>query len=143
MTLHRIVFNLRSGIAALGVASTALPATADTFNCPAAFPPQAMQFSPTTDGWIGAPGDAAPLYSAEVFDGPPEQRASLQPGASSRNTSSWTFEGSYPQGIWLQCSYAGGALMLSRRLPKVPAVCIANYPKMSKGRPVSVLFDCH
>jgi len=143
MTLHRIVSILRTGIAALCVASASLSATAETFNCPAAFPNQAIQFSPTPDGWIGGPGDAAPLYSAEVFDGPPEQRASLQPGASSKTTSSWTFEGSYPQGIWLQCTYAGGALMLSRRLPKVPAVCIASYPKMSKGRPVSVLFDCH
>jgi len=143
MTLHRIVLNLRSGIAALGVASASLPATAETFDCPPAFPHQAMQFSPTADGWISAPGDPAPLYSAEVFDGPPEQRASLQPRASTRNTSSWAFEGAYPQGIWLQCTYAGGALVLSRTLPKVPAVCIASYPKMSKGRPLSVSFDCH
>jgi len=143
MTLYRIVFNLRSGIAALSVAATSLTAAAETFSCPAAFPHQAIPFSPTTDGWIRAHGDDAPLYSTEVFDGPPEQRASLQPGASSRNSSSWTFEGSYPEGIWVQCTYAGGALTLTRRLPNVPTVCIASYPKMSKGRPVSVSFDCH
>ena len=143
MTHTQIATGLRTALVAFGVALIALPVAAETFNCPAAFPIKALKFVPTEDGWTTRNGEPAPLYSAEVFDGPPEQLASLIPDASSKGSSTWTLEGSYPQGIWLQCTYAGGALTLTRRLPKTPAVCVARYPKLSKGRPESVLFDCH
>lgn len=143
MTACRIIFRLRTVIAASSVALVSLPCAAQSFNCPAVFPSRALQLSPAADGWVSGTGDEAHYYSADVFDGPPEQRASLQPDSSSRNSSTWRFEGPFPRGLWIQCTYAEGALTLTRRLPTVPAACVALYPKMSKGRPVSVSFDCH
>ena len=142
MTNIAIAFHVRGVLAALGMALISLPAGAENFTCPAAFPKQSLKFVPTSDGWSANAGDTASLYGADVFDGPPDQMASLIPDASSRNSSTWTLEGSYPQGIWLQCTYAGGALTLTRRLQKVPAACVARYPRLSKGRPESVSFDC-
>jgi hypothetical protein len=133
----------RAVLAALGLGLIALAASAEGLDCPASFPSQALKFAPTEDGWTTGKGDPAPLYSAEVFDGPPEQLASLIPDASTKGSSTWRFEGSYPQGIWVQCTYAGGALTLTRKLATTPGVCVARYPKLVKGRPVSVSFNCH
>jgi len=142
MTSLRIVFRPRAIVVKLA-ALACLPVAAQSFVCPAKFPGATLEFSPTADGWATGIGDDAPLYSADIFDGPPEQRASLQPDASSVHSTTWRFEGSYPRGIWVQCTYAAGALSLTRRLSKVPAACVAHYSKTIKGRPESVSFDCH
>jgi hypothetical protein len=142
MRTLRIVLGPALFTAMLALASTTPASAAESFACPPAFPAQALTLSPTTDGWTAGTGDPALFFGADVFDGPPEQRASLQPGASSRNSSTWRFEGPSPRGIWLQCSYAGGALTLTRRLPAAPSVCVAHYPKSVEGRAVSVTFDC-
>ena len=142
MTNPRIIHGLRAAIAALSVALASFPSAAETFTCPAVFPAQTLKFSPADNGWMTGAGDPAPLYSTEVFDGPPEQRASLQPADSGKGSSTWKFEGPYPLGIWLQCSYADGALTLTRRLAHTPTTCVARYPRLSKGRPTSVSFDC-
>ena len=68
---------------------------------------------------------------------PPERRGDLVPSGGHQGKGTWSstyaFEGSYPEGKWLQCSYGQtNQLTLSRRLPDSVTACTFTYRKGEK-----------
>ncbi len=61
-----------------------------------------------------------------VYDGPPEQGASLIPD-DEENTditkTSWSFGKKKERSIWLACEYTGTGILLTKELPKEATLC--------------------
>jgi hypothetical protein len=72
------------------------------------------------------------LAGVTVFDGPPEQLASLVPdaGADTADTTSdiWNLEAN-ERGYWLTCHYASTTVTLTRQLPATATRCEVVYEK--------------
>ncbi len=140
MTALKTLFLL--AVTALGLALSVPARAIDTPTCPATFPTKSLRLSPLDDGWSADTGRPAPLVSMGLFSGPPSQGAMLQPTTANGISVSWTLEPPYPQGIWLQCDYAGGALTLQKPLSTIPKTCVAKYGKAQTVKPRSIEFSC-
>ena len=105
--------------------------------CPTSLEPPSIKIEAAEGGWV--PFVKAPMYlfSATAIDGPPERHGDLVPSGGRQGKGAWsstyTFEGSYPEGKWLQCSYGQtNQLTLSRRLPDTITACTFTYRKGEK-----------
>jgi hypothetical protein len=103
---------------------------------------KSLHLSQVDDGWTAGTGWPAPLMSLGLYSGPPAQGAELQPTTANRERVSWTLTPPHPQGIWLQCDYAGGVLTLQRPLQGIPKTCVARYGKAHEIKPRSIEFHC-
>ncbi len=132
------------------LACTALPLLAcagETFTCPDYL---ALNASPLTG--VSLPADARALVApgrvwlsgASLFDGPPEEQASLVPdNADSDGPSLWTLASSSPSGYWLSCDYANGLVRITRQLAANSSRCTATAsPAGNPADSVKVRFDC-
>lgn len=138
---NRLIPFLALAAAALGACSLA---SAQALTCPARFPAKSLQFGPVEEGWTaGAADHGAPLESVGLFSGPPQRGAMLQPTTADGKRVSWTFEGPYPDGIWLQCAYGRDSLTLSKPLATAPKTCVAIYGKEHAFQPRAIQFSCH
>ena len=78
-------------------------------------------------GWTeGQENYPTELSGLTVFDGPPEELASLVPDGDSEDgkttTESWTLAAN-PRGYWITCHYASTTVTLTQRLPDSAARC--------------------
>jgi hypothetical protein len=131
-------------IAILG--SSVGPALAGEVHCPETVSVNQSLAKPEP-GW--KPGTAAlPIILAGVtlFDGPPEQQASLvydrETLLHGKQVATWRFGPN--SGIWLSCQYSGTVIVLSRALPKNTTVCSVTYnPKQTvAGLPLVEKIAC-
>jgi len=75
------------------------------------------------------------LVAAGFTDGHPKELADLKPwhiddgspSAGKPRTVIYKFEGKYPDGIWLSCSYRDTSLVAFQRLPETPSSCEVIY----------------
>jgi hypothetical protein len=141
MTTNRLLATLFALATVLGVPGIAV--ATETVTCPAVFPMKALQFTPATDGWTAQPGERAPrLIGFGLYSGPPAQLAQLQETSVSKGQAIWRLAPPYPEGLWVQCVYADGALTLTRRLSITSGVCSAPNAVSLKGKPREASFVC-
>lgn len=135
--------NTLLALAAVGGLCACSLVSAQALTCPARFPAKAIQFGPTDDGWsAGAADHGAPLESIGLFSGPPQHGAMLQPTTADGKRISWTLEGPFPDGVWVQCAYGRDTLTLSKALASVPKACVALYGKERAYQPREIQFTC-
>jgi hypothetical protein len=141
MNPNRLLTTLLALATVLGVPGIAM--ATETVTCPAVFPMKALQFTPVTDGWTAQPGERAPrLIGFGLYSGPPAQLAQLQETNVSKGQSIWQLAPPYPEGLWVQCVYADGALTLTRRLSLTSGICSAPNAFNRKGKPREASFVC-
>jgi len=141
MTTNRLLATLFAFAIVLGTPGIA--AATETVTCPAVFPMKALQFASATDGWTAQPGERAPrLIGFGLYSGPPAQLAQLQETSVSKGQAIWRLAPPYPEGLWVQCVYADGALTLTRRLTFTSGVCSAPSALPLKGKAQAVSFAC-
>jgi hypothetical protein len=96
-------------------------------------------------GWIGHINPVARLSNVGFAEASPELNRSLAPSFNSttRNKTSitWKFEGDYPSGKWIQCSYAGGALTISKQIEPNTKSCTVNLVNLP-AKPESIQVVC-
>lgn len=84
-------------------------------------------------GWTSAVDSNArtELASVTFFDGPPSEQASLvydsESHAGKKRTATWRFNQDTKRAVWMQCSYAATAVVLSKRLPEQVSECTVTY----------------
>ncbi|TRX75142.1 hypothetical protein FM069_08560 [Pseudomonas mangiferae] len=125
-------------------------AESEKFECPFTLPIQSAEIKaadlPAETRLVSIPTQLV-LESIAVYDGPPEHGGALKPqdadGPDADDASStWSFEGDYPDGKWLVCEYGSGLLKLGRRLDDHRETCVGtmwrgDHPAGWRGR-----FDC-
>lgn len=131
-------------IAILG--SSMEPALAAEVHCPETVSVNQSLAKPEP-GW--KPGTSAlpiGLAGVTLFDGPPEQQASLVYDSETmlhgKQIATWRFGPN--SDIWLSCQYSGTLIVLSRALPKNTTVCLVTYnPKQTvAGLPLVEKIAC-
>jgi hypothetical protein len=65
------------------------------------------------------------LSSIEIFDGPPEEHASLKPDRQSDQTATWSFQGKSIH--YIVCRYSYTTIQLTRALPTSVKRCSVSY----------------
>ena len=95
------------------------PALADV-SCPMSISVTQNLAAPAT-GWTeGRENLPTELAGVTVFDGPPEELASLVPDGDSEDgntTEFWTLDAN-PRGYWITCHYSSTTVTLTQRLPE-------------------------
>lgn len=131
-----------------GVSAPAIAATA-SLDCPATV----RLTSPRAEA-AGLPAgteivlDQRPLRLTghNVFDGPPAQGAVLMPQSDKPGkggaTAVWHFEGDYPQGKFLACDYAGGAVRVVQRVDDAVKRCTARSSTTKNPATLQTRFQC-
>ncbi|GKS89581.1 STY0301 family protein [Acidovorax sp. SUPP2539] len=131
-----------------GVSAPAIAATA-SLECPATV----RLTSPRAEA-AGLPAgteivlDQSPLRLTghNVFDGPPAQGAVLMPQSDKPGrggaTAVWNFEGDYPQGKFLACDYAGGAVRVVQRVDDAVKRCTARSSTTKNPATLQTRFQC-
>ncbi len=115
----------------------------ESVTCPAVFPMKAASFGPTDDGWTAGPGQHdATLAGWGLTSGPPARLAALQPSDDRKGLSTWKLAPPYPDGVWVECVYADGALSLGKRLSATTGTCAAPDKRPRSGKPQPVTFVC-
>lgn len=84
------------------------------------------------------------LTGASVYDGPPQERASLVPTRTNKSGSvmKWVLEGSDARGVWIACDYGDGVASLVRRIPDASKQCTVTASKSGKPRVMKMQFVC-
>jgi hypothetical protein len=82
----------------------------------------------TPEGWSAGLLDRPHVLACITFyDGRPEAMASLvydqESGAGPKRTFTWRFQPTTPDGIWIECRYAGTRVVLRKRLPEGVREC--------------------
>jgi len=101
------------------------PALADV-SCPISISVTQNLAAPAT-GWTEGMEDLpTELSGVTVFDGPPEELASLVPDGDSEDdkttTEFWTLAAN-PRGYWITCHYSSTTVILTQRLPETATRC--------------------
>jgi len=103
----------------------AAPALADV-SCPLSITVSQALTAPVADWTEGAESLPTELSGLTVFDGPPEELASLVPDGDSETdktaTEFWTLAAN-PRGYWITCRYSSTTVTLTRRLPDSATRC--------------------
>lgn len=125
-----------------------LAAQTTPFECPTSIPRSALHVVNTEPGWV--PFVASPLYlhAAAPMYGPPELRGDLAEFKERHGKDQWsytyTFEGTYPEGKWLQCTYGEfNQVALSRRMPDEIKECTFIYRKGAKAGQNDIKIQCN
>ncbi len=145
---RRAVLAFALAAAAAGLSAPALAATA-SLDCPATV----RLTSPRAEA-AGLPAgtevvlDQSPLRLSghNVFDGPPAQGAVLMPQSDKPgkggSTAVWKFDGDYPQGKFLACDYAGGAVRVVQRVDDAVKRCTAQSSTTKNPATLQTRFQC-
>lgn len=103
----------------------AAPALADV-SCPMSIRVDQGLTAPVADWTAGAEVLPTELSGLTLFDGPPEELASLVPDGDSETdkttTEFWTLAAN-PRGYWITCHYSSTTVTLTQRLPDTAARC--------------------
>lgn len=124
----------------IGAMSFATAGIASDFDvqCPPEIPAGPVRMATSNETWEGYVPSPLPLTAAGFMQAPPSMRADLKPSATTKTKSGivveWVFEGDYPQGKWLSCDYAGGAVSLAKRIPDAVSVCSVTYERVGKNK---------
>lgn len=88
--------------------------------CPEKVAASNLQFHYSDDDWVPFVESNLKLTGVGFMQAPPEKIAHLKPFTSSKfkknDTDNWRFEGDYPEGKWLTCSYDQGTVSLSKKV---------------------------
>lgn len=122
----------------VGLASTAHSAPV-TIECPASVKPTAS-ISIVPSGWSVVAGEASSTFdSLAIFDGNPNELASLVPDRDLPNTkvgthgdAEWDFEGG-AKNIWVGCTYARTTVSLAQAIPDGVVKCRVQATHESTG----------
>ncbi len=122
-------------------------AVSTSLSCPPALPTSAIKIDSVDGDWVPYVKSPMYLYAAAPIDGPPDNRGDLVPDKERRGkgtvTTTYTFQGSYPQGKWLQCAYGENSQMtLSRRMPDAIAACTITYGQGTKAGQRDIKIEC-
>ena len=103
----------------------ATPALADV-GCPMSISVTQNLTAPVANWAEGTEALPTELSGLTVFDGPPEELASLVPDGDSEDdkttTAFWTLAPN-PRGYWITCHYSSTTVTLTRRLPESATSC--------------------
>lgn len=102
------------------------------FTCPDFKMDQTVSWTP--QGWLASTitENMPEADQITVFDGTPEQMASLVPDnepLKEGESHVWTFEPERGRDIWVQCGYAKQATRLQRAIPKNARKCTQTAPR--------------
>ena len=91
-----------------------------------------QQLTAPVSGWTTMIDDSPPrLANITFYDGPPQQRASLiydqRIRIAGKETATWHFLPRADRQIWVGCSYAGTAVVLTKALPPSTSMCAVTY----------------
>ena len=115
-------------------------------DCPANIPAALLQVTSAPEGWTPFTPSPLTLTAAAFMQASPEKMAYLKPYSTSENKKNsivtWKFEGDYPQGKWLTCDYAGGAVSLSKEIDRGISSCTIEYEKKNRGKAGFVQVVC-
>jgi hypothetical protein len=136
--------------AVLFVISLSHPQYARAFDqdiaCPPTIPAKSVQLIDTAEGWLGFVPLPLPLTAVGFMQAEPSKQAYLKPSSTSKTADGsfveWRFEGPYPQGKWLSCDYAGGAVSLSTKIADSTSACAVTYKRGPQGAPVVWKLAC-
>ena len=133
--------------AALAIILSAIPASADT-GCPMSIAVSQGLKAPLADWTEDLEALPTELSGLTVFDGPPEELASLVPDCDSEDgkttTEFWTLAAN-PRGYWITCRYSSTTVTLTRRLPDTARRCeVVREKEVSfiEGEPVVRSMTC-
>ncbi len=130
-------------VAACGLCAVSVSAGNETVTCPAAFPTNIIQFGSADEGWKAEFGERPPsLVGWGLDSGPPSELAALIPSGEGKGQISWSLEGPFPEGVWVDCVYADGALKLTKRLAATSGICTAPSKNVKTGKRQPVSFVC-
>ena len=119
-----IPFN-RAALGAFFLALVAAPASAGV-SCPMKIDVSQKLTAPVADWTAGTEALPTELSGLTVFDGPPEELASLVPDGDSEDdkttTEFWTLAAN-PRGYWITCHYSSTTVTLTQRLPDSATRC--------------------
>jgi hypothetical protein len=116
-------------IAALAIVPRAWAVEPD---CPAAIKVEEKLLGPLENGWTeGHADEPHRLAGITIFDGRPEERASLVPTerviSATRSLATWSFVKG--RQYWMTCSYSGTGVVLSRAIAGTVASCSVTYAR--------------
>lgn len=112
--------------------SSLFPAQAADYICPDHVSATLTLMEPLEPGspWTTQSSEASgaqTLSDLTLFDGPPEEKASLAPSAEGAEPS-WSFPAPRPRQIWVACSYANTSLTLIQPLDDAITRCTETGP---------------
>jgi hypothetical protein len=130
----------------LAVMQATHPGDISAIQCPAAIEVKEALAKPVV-GWSeSASPDPHPLAGVTIFDGKPEERASLvgteKNLSKAERQSTWDL--ALGRAYWLSCSYANSSVVLSRPIDKTARACVAVYARtvLVGGLPELRRFSC-
>jgi hypothetical protein len=91
-----------------------------------------QQLTAAVNGWTTMIDDTPHrLANITFYDGPPQQGAPLiydqRMAAAGKETATWHFLSRADRQIWVGCSYAGTAIVLTKALPRSTSTCSVTY----------------
>jgi hypothetical protein len=116
-----------------------LPASAESFSCPQYVAASSINIVDIPASWTFYNQQKnINVVSAGFSDGRPSEMAYLKPYRTNEKgiitVVKWKFEGAYPEGKWLSCTYEGGFFSLARELPNNIYECDVTYEKIKPGQ---------
>ena len=120
---------------------------AQIVECPRNLPAASIQLANAPAGWRFFAESPLYLHAAEPMTGPPEQLGHLIEDSMKNSKDEWTYtytlDGPFPDGKWLQCSYgAHSELTLSTRLNDATKRCTISYRKGKKAEQREIRIRC-
>lgn len=124
------------------------------FRCPAGeltCPPSITSseaITAQTTGWesISTP-QVHKLENAQVYDGHPNEMASLVPDHSTSSgtvhQATWHLSAERERDTWIGCSYKNSSILLARKVPPEARLCVLTYQRKGKSPPGELTsLDC-
>ena len=115
----------------------------DVVACPLTLSAQAIQIDAPTPEWTSFVNHSLSLTSVSLMQGAPVTQAHLKPNRTTStkkgSTVIWMFEGEFPEGKWLSCSYGDGAITLSKKIAETYSECSVSYQGSGGNRIVSAI----
>lgn len=123
-------------------------AASESLNCPETVDVQ-QQLAASIEGWTAILDDTPHrLANVTFYDGSPEKRASLvndkATHSAGKEIAEWHFVARTRRPVWLACSYAGTAVVLTRMLPSSTRSCSVMYNSRQRvaGLPIIESIAC-
>lgn len=73
------------------------------------------------------------LNGASFSDGHPKDGAILRPARTTRKEARYDFTASYPEGLWISCSYSETVVTIAQKLPDGVTSCMVEYGNKPPG----------
>jgi len=134
--------------ATLAIGCSTLCAAAEPAACPDTIAVR-QELAAAVEGWTPTLDDTPHrLAGITFYDGPPQERASLVSDrttkAAGKETAVWHFKPQANRQIFVACSYATTAIILTKPLPPKTASCSVTYSLQTRvaGLPVIEKIAC-